>query len=205
MRLVVISDTHGMYDQLSLPEGDVLIHCGDILPRGSLSDLEEFNDWLVKQPYKHKIIIAGNHDRCFQNHKEKALKLIPSAIYLEDSYTIIEGIKFHGSPWTPIFYNWYFMLDQNERAQKWQLIDKDTDVLITHGPPFSILDEVLEGDHVGCPELLKRVKEVSPRYHFFGHIHEGYGKAQLGDTTFINASINTEKYMPSNSPIIVDL
>ncbi|GAA3923892.1 metallophosphatase domain-containing protein [Litoribacillus peritrichatus] len=205
MRFVVISDTHGMYPKVSVPDGDVLIHCGDILARGRLSEIDTLNGWLESLPHEHKIIIAGNHDRCFQKHQQETLEKLTSAIYLQDSSVVINGLKFYGSPWTPEFYDWYFMLNRRERAEKWKLIEEDTDVLITHGPPFSILDQVLEGEHVGCPELLKRVKEVSPKYHLFGHIHEGYGMVEDGDTTYINASLNNVKYRPVNMPWVLDI
>ena len=62
LRVVVISDTHGKHRQLQLPEGDVLIHAGDFSQTGRLAALQDFASWLKKQPFKHKIVIAGNHD-----------------------------------------------------------------------------------------------------------------------------------------------
>jgi len=90
---------------------------------------------------------------------------------------IIEGVKFYGSPWQPRFFDWAFNLDRGEEIKKkWDLIPMDTDVLITHGPPYGILDLTHEGEKVGCEELMKAVLRVQPKIHIFGHIHEAYGE-----------------------------
>lgn len=147
MKLVCISDTHSLHRRLqSIPDGDVLIHAGDCLGQGTLENIEDFNDWLGSLPHRHKIVIAGNHDWAFQETPELARQALTSAIYLEDSGVEIEGVRFWGSPWTPIFMNWAFMLGRGEPLyEKWQLIPDDTDVLITHGPPQGIGDEVMFG------------------------------------------------------------
>ena len=63
MRIVVISDTHGLHRQLKMPSGDLLIHAGDFTfyskPPSIISD---FNAWLGKLPHRHKIVTCGNHD-----------------------------------------------------------------------------------------------------------------------------------------------
>jgi Icc-related predicted phosphoesterase len=87
-------------------------------------------------------------------------------------------------------------------------IHEDTDILITHGPAWGILDEVRPAwkkGHLGCEGLAKRIEEVKPKIHIFGHIHDGYGKKKVGKTTFVNASICTEDYEPTNKPIVIDL
>ena len=68
--------------------------------------------------------------------------------------------------------NWYFMADRGEEiAKKWATIPDGTDVLITHGPPATILENV-QGIPLGCDDLLERVLQVNSKYHVFGHIHE---------------------------------
>ena len=68
MRLVVVSDTHGLHNQIQgLPEGDVLVHAGDFMNSGfDVEDILSFNNWLGKQNFAHCVVCAGNHDRLFQ-------------------------------------------------------------------------------------------------------------------------------------------
>jgi len=200
---VAISDTHGMYNNINAPDGDVLIHAGDITRHGKLSELNDFNDWLGEQPHKHKIIIAGNHDWCFERQKEACLKILTNAIYLEDQSIAIEGYIFYGSPWQPEFQNWAFNLQRGKEIQKkWDLICNDIDVLITHGPVFGILDEIFSGENVGCEDLLSKVEEIKPKVHVCGHIHEGYGEVTYHGTKFINASVTNVRYQTTNAPIV---
>ena len=206
MRIVAISDTHTLHTGLNVPDGDVLIHAGDLTNHGSLDDVRNFNKFLGTLPHPHKIVIAGNHDFCFQRWREDAEALLTNAIYLEDSGLNIDGVYFYGSPWQPWFYDWAFNLSRGiEIRQKWDLIPEKTDVLITHGPPFGIGDRTLRGEQVGCRELLEVVEHVQPRVHIFGHIHEGYGITHTSHTQFINASTCDIRYKPVNMPLVFDL
>lgn len=206
MKCVVISDTHGMYRQVVIPDGDVFIHAGDITRRGSLSEMEDFNDWLGELPHKHKVIIAGNHDWCFERTNEEARAILINGTYLQDESVIIGGIKFYGSPWQPEFYNWAFNLPRgDDLKEKWDFIPNDVDVLITHGPRFGVLDEVLSGERTGCNELLKVVDNIQPKFHVFGHIHEAYGMVKGSSICSINASTATVRYEPINPAIVFDI
>ena len=210
MRLVCISDTHSLHRRIpEIPDGDVLIHAGDCLGAGTLGDVENLNDWVGTLPHQYKIVIAGNHDAAFQETPDLAREALTNAIYLEDSGIEIEGIRFWGSPWAPTFMTWVFMLERGEPLfQKWQLIPEDTDVLITHGPPKGIGDEVTVGfkcQNVGCVDLLARIHHLSLKAHIFGHIHEGYGEYRIAQTKLINASICTTRYEPLNAPIVVEI
>ncbi|MCB9235695.1 MAG: metallophosphatase domain-containing protein [Bacteroidia bacterium] len=197
MKIVFISDTHGKHKDLQLPDGDVLVHAGDLSPRGSARDLQEFFHWFETRPHAHKICIAGNHDFLAEDNPEMFAKLVPdNVIYLNDSGCEIEGVKFWGSPITPWFYDWAFNRKRGEEiARYWSLIPEDTDVLITHGPPYGILDKTARGDLAGCEELLRRVEEVQPKIHVFGHIHEARGAVKKGKTQFVNASVLNLMYM----------
>jgi len=195
-----------MYKDVIVDDGDVFIHAGDILGRGQLSELEIFNDWLGELPHQYKIIIAGNHDWCFQNDIEASREILTNAIYLQDESITIENIRFYGSPWQPMFYDWAFNLPRGKALkQKWDLIPENTDVLITHGPAKGILDQTIQGDHVGCEELSKAIKKIRPKFHICGHIHEGYGMLDLDGCTYINASVNTHQYKLCNQPIIFEI
>lgn len=203
LKCIAISDTHGMYRDLELPDGDVLIHAGDITRHGKLSELKDFNEWLDEQPHQHKIIIAGNHDWCFERLKKDSLKILTNAVYLEDQSLTIAGHTFYGSPWQPRFQNWAFNLTRGKEIQeKWDLISNDVDVLITHGPAFGILDRIHSGENTGCENLLSKIEEIKPKVHICGHIHEGYGEFVYQGIKFINASITNERYKPTNAPIV---
>lgn len=210
MKIVCISDTHEQEDQLNLPEGDVLVHAGDITYRGDIGPLSKFRYWLKAQPFKHKIVISGNHDFCFQNRNHDiAVKLVEEAgaIYLQDSGVVIDGVSFWGSPWQPWFHNWAFNLMRGKSiAAKWALIPDDTQVLITHGPMKNILDKVPGGDNVGCEELAARINNLKElRAHICGHIHYGYGLMEIANIQFVNAASCTEAYKPTNPPIVIEL
>lgn len=205
MRLVVISDTHSMHEWVSVPCGDVLIHAGDITRSGSLEELEAFNHWLGTLDFGNILVIAGNHDFCFESENAIAREALSNAIYLEDESIAIDGVKFYGSPWQPEHFDWAFNLPRGEPLKrKWDLIPAETDVLITHGPPFGCGDQTIEGERVGCSGLAEFIEKNKPVLSLCGHIHEGYGACWLGDTFCINASFIDELGF-GNDPVIVDL
>jgi len=211
MRLVILSDTHGLHGFIgSVPDGDVLIHAGDMSLRGTLEEVEGFLGWFGALPHQHKLLVAGNHDWIFERRPTVAKGVIPTGVtYLEDAGVSIAGINFWGSPWQPWFYDWAFNLHRGaEIAGKWALIPNDVQVLITHGPPHGILDEVVmpPGKHQGCEALRERLGSLPAlRLHAFGHIHEAYGTASEGECRFVNASICNFQYAPVNAPVVVDL
>jgi Icc-related predicted phosphoesterase len=205
LRLVAISDTHNLHENVVVPEGDVLIHAGDFTGRGTLPEIEAFNAWLGDLPHRYKIVIAGNHDWGFEREPAAARRALTNAIYLEDAAIELEGVKFYGSPWQPWFMNWAFNLKTDaELRAKWDLIPDGTDVLITHGPPRGFHDRTITFDEVGCLELRKTVERIAPRLHIFGHIHEGYGHTAAGPTRFLNASTCDVFYRPVNPPLVID-
>jgi len=208
MRIICISDTHTYHSQIpKLPEGDILIHAGDFTTRRDFRDITSFNEWLGKQNFKHKIVVAGNHDMTFESDPYIARSLLQNCIYLQDDKVVIDGYTFYGSPWQPEFMSWAFNLPRGHALkEKWDRIPDNTDVLITHCPPRYIRDYAyFSKDHVGCEDLLKRVKEIQPKLHIFGHVHEGYGISEAYGTKFINAAICDEKNVVKNKPIVVNL
>lgn len=209
MRLVCISDTHNSHKAMNLPEGDVLIHAGDATGQGLTLEVERFLAWFASQPHAHKILIAGNHDWLFQRHPDMAAQLLAAhagITYLQDSGVEIEGVKFWGSPWQPWFCDWAFNLPRKGSAirETWNKIPLGTEVLITHGPPHGVLDQVHGGQHLGCEELKIRLEAILPRVHIFGHIHDAYGVAQSKATAYVNACSCDEEYRPTHRPIVLD-
>ncbi len=214
MRITFLSDTHSSQKWIpndDLVGGDIIIHSGDFSNRGYFNEVEDFLYWFSNLNYTYKIFIAGNHDFLFEDNPNKSSDLLskyPNLIYLQDSGIEIEGIKIWGSPWQPVFFNWAFNLPRNgpELLDKWKMIPGDTDILITHGPPHGILDNLPDGFNCGCEVLFEEVtKYINPRVHVFGHIHNGYGYREINGTLFINASSLDEDYKYKNKPINIEL
>jgi Icc-related predicted phosphoesterase len=217
MIITIISDTHGKHNEITqdLPGGDLLLHAGDISSMGYQHEVQQFCKWFNNvDNYDHKIFIAGNHDWGFENNVEKIMEIVNSyktVNYIQDE-TISVGddkmINIYGSPWQPEFYNWAFNLPKNgvELAAKWDAIPDNTDILITHGPAFGVLDTVAGKmwDNLGCQLLTNKIKSIKPKIHVCGHIHSGYGYYFDGDTHFINASVLNEAYQYTNKPITLD-
>lgn len=211
MKIVCIADTHNKHKQLNLDEFsdcDMIIHAGDVSSMGYEHEIDNFHKWYSNLNFKYKVFIAGNHDFYYCDALQSYIKekMPDNIIYINEELKEVEGIKIWGSPITPVFCNWAFMRDRGiEIKRHWDLIPKGTDILITHGPPNKILD-FAHGVFTGCEELAIRIKEIKPKYHIFGHIHEGYGirKKPYG-TTHINASVVNARYELVNKPIVIEI
>jgi len=217
MRIVATSDTHEKHSGLTVPDGDVFIHAGDFTMIGEPDQVRSFNAWLRRLPHKYKIVIAGNHDRSFEvpDADQAALiaygqmQLSNATHYLCASGCEIEGKTFWGSPYTPFFSSdyWKFHYDPAQIGT-WDRIPEKLDVLITHGPARNHLDKTVEGDNAGCYDLFRRIREmiypdVAPRFHVFGHIHEAYGRKEIGDcTTLLNVSAVDRLYRLRENPCV---
>lgn len=223
MKIVSISDTHNFHKNLELPKGDILIHCGDFTSQGFLHEIEKFMNWFSSQDFKYKILIAGNHEKtlcprlnihpAYNKNTIRRCQLEvrkwPGVTYLEESFVIIDEMKIFGSPYsgkTEFSCGWGF--EANEKT--WDKIPDDTDILITHGPPKGILDTVSyphtkESISLGCSNLLKRVNDVKPVYHLFGHIHDSYGEFTSEHTMFKNCANMNEDYKIVNKPVVFDI
>lgn len=205
MKAIAISDTHSRHNYVTVPEGDVLIHAGDISTLGSRSQVSNFLYWFSRLPHKHKIFVGGNHDWLLAKYENISSTLIPSNItYLCNSSIQIEGIKIYGSPNTPIMYGQAFELSEDNLKETWNAIPYDTDILVTHTPPYGILDANSRGNH-GCRALKKCLGSLNIKYHIFGRIHESYGLECVEGTTYINASVCDGNYSPTNTPFTFEL
>ena len=183
MKILQISDTHNRHRQLTnLPEADVIVHCGDFAANGTAEEVLDFLNWYIDLPYKYKIFVTGNHDLCLWDAKD--IEDLPENVFfLQDRGVTIEGVKFFG-----IAYN-----------HSECLIPEGTDIVITHEPPIMILDESA-GTHWGNFPLFKRIIEVRPRYHLFGHAHESCGTLKQDDIIFSNGAILDDFYHISHQP-----
>ncbi len=219
MKFVCISDTHCEHWGMDMPEGDVLLCAGDISLRGNEIQTSEFNYWLGGLDYQYKIVVPGNHDFGFQTHPGLFKAILSEATVLMDEAIVINGIKIYGTPWQPKFNNWAFGLERKspEMQRAMDAIPEDTNILITHAPPYGILDEVPKRNsagtpigmqHIGCETLRASLEKRFPelRYHLFGHIHESGGVEMVTmnnrPTWFINATIADKHHDPNNLPKI---
>ena len=208
MKIVCMSDIHGYQEEMSpIPDGDILLVAGDITRKGTLSNLLDFVLFLRTLPHRYKVFIGGNHDWCLQEKKEDILNLLSNhnCIYLENSSVEIEGLKIWGSPWTNRFYDWAFMAEEKELKKIWDIIPIDTDIVMTHGPVYGILDKTIRHINAGSESLLKRVKVIKPKVFIGGHIHEGRGVVIGKNAVYINPSICNENYEPINKPIVYEI
>jgi Icc-related predicted phosphoesterase len=240
-----IADLHGNYPKLD--GGDLLIVAGDLTGADTDYEYWQFNKWIKDQnpKYGEVIVIAGNHDNLLIQTPDRhmAHAYCHPATYLCDSGTEFEyyderfpeedegflpsgkrTLKIWGSPWTKTFkgmnpHCMAFTKDTEEELnEKWDLIPTDTDILITHSPPYGILDMVPfhyrlmmgGGNHKGSKSLALKVgkMEPPPKLWVWGHIHEAYGvdlPIRSKPCKMVNASHVNYRYQPVNKPIRIEL
>ena len=222
IKIVSISDTHCRLRKIKVPEGDLLVHAGDLTFKGNHQEIHQELSELgrIAKNFKYGCVFAaGNHDWLAERDPElmKQMAIDEGLIYLDNYSVLIAGLNIFGSAYTPEFCSWAFNVPRGAAlSKKWAQIPDNTNVLITHGPPMGILDVVerfnakiseYELEHVGCADLYGRVMELKDlRLHVFGHLHFSGGQTlKVGNTTFANASICTEEYRPINTPVTFDL
>jgi predicted phosphodiesterase len=201
-----LSDTHcaGSEGKIEVPDGDLLIHAGDLTYRGTQGEVERELAWIDSLPHKHKVVVPGNHDWLFDPNRPASFRgwLLPQGVSVDDLMSrfptitplidqsaTIEGFKVYGSPWQPWFYDWAFNFPRHDPGHEtakatWAKIPDDTQILVTHSPPRGILDLTYGGEdtRAGCPELWKRIEALDHlRLHVFGHLHESYGREDWGE------------------------
>jgi Icc-related predicted phosphoesterase len=201
--------THTYHNLLDVPEDiDMVIHSGDATnpknPYLSEDEMQNFIYWYSLLPIKHKVFVAGNHDVCIEkNFIKKDDFERAGIIYLENDYIEIEGIKIWGSPVTPTFGEWAFMKARHKTHELWQQIPDDTDIVVVHGPPATILDLSYNRENqlesCGDSALMKRLLDINPKLCLFGHIHNCKGIINAGtrklssrDTIYSNGSVVTD-------------
>ncbi|KAF4552272.1 putative calcineurin-like phosphoesterase 3 [Elsinoe fawcettii] len=191
IRIVCISDTHSKYK--TIPDGDVLIHAGDLTNAGTPRDIQEQIDWLTRLPHRYKICIAGNHDTWLDPRSRMRLAekdMSPGkldwrdVIYLQHSTVTLyfpsnagRRLKVYGAPQIPACGGPEFAFQYPRGRDAWsETIPADTDVLVTHTPPKYHLDLPAT---LGCEHLLREIWRVKPSLHVFGHVHGGRGQETL--------------------------
>ena len=172
----------------------MVVHSGDFTMNGSEEEAIDFMNWLCDLPIAHKVFICGNHDDCLYGANIEGLD--PNVHYLCNSGVEIDGVKFYGVP--------MFMADciTDRQEHNYSKIPSDTDVLITHSPAYGILD-FDDGINYGDRHLLKRVMEIKPRLHLFGHIHSRHGTLSKRGIIFSNGAIMNSDYSDLLIPNII--
>lgn len=175
LRVVCISDTHELHRELTVPDGDLLIHAKDFTffsKRPSM--LRYFDDWLGELPHRYKVVVPGNHEFLLEEERNRAA--IMNATLLVNDGIEIRGIRIWGSPVTPLYGGAFALTSADDLKRHWAHIPKNLDILVTHGPPKGILDrEAPEEPAAGCCELAVAVEQRRSRLHVFGHTHAGHG------------------------------
>jgi Icc-related predicted phosphoesterase len=206
VRFVLLSDSHQLHREVQVPDGDVLIHAGDFTSFSeSMEVVADFNAWLGELPHRYKIIVPGNHE-FFLEADPSERSLLSNATVLINEGVEVEGLRLWGSPVTPMYGGAFGLSSAKDRKRLYARIPPDIDVLITHGPPFGILDtDPVSGLHEGCRELLDAVMWVRPKLHIFGHIHSASGVFKTEQTTFVNASRMGLNHDPNEGPFVFEM
>lgn len=206
LRLVLISDTHELHRELEVPEGDILIHAGDFtIFSKSLRAIEDFNRWLGELPHRYKVVVPGNHE-FFLEADPSRRSLLSNATVLINETAEIAGVRIWDSPTTPLYGGAFGMSSADDRRRLYARIPQETDVLITHGPPFGILDATPCSElHSGNRELFDAVTRVRPRLHIFGHIHGANGIFTTDHTMFANAALFGQSGDLDAKPIVLSI
>lgn len=207
MKITIISDTHGLHERLGNLGGDVLIHCGDMF---NLSDegqehLRLIDAWFGRQDFGLILCTGGNHDFVLESALCSNSQPFENAVYLQDESYTHDGVNFYGAPWTPFLSEHAFYASDTELHDRWSRIPAETDVLITHTPPYSILDRSSRGWVLGCEHLAHAVGIVAPKVHCFGHVHASAGRLDTGATVFANASSVTGGKGRVREPIVIEI
>jgi len=180
VRILHISDTHGLHrsiqDKYPMPDADILIHTGDFTDQGMPEEWADFDAWLGKQPFQHRIVICGNHEHKSPVDLGETKKLLSNALVLEHELVEILGLRIFGSSWVPGHKS--AAPGDTEVPHRFNEIPEGVDILLTHGSPFGIMDYCELGSlpHWGGSKALhKEILRAKPAVHLFGHMHEQRG------------------------------
>lgn len=219
--IVAMSDTHNYHEGVPLPDGNVLVHCGDSTLKGRQGELASFLAWFARTPFEHRVLIGGNHDWALEAGE---VPIPPGVTYLNGQAAQVAGLRFFGAAWRsrPA---WVKRDDQGNIRQgrysafgvmldevddHWSRIPEGTDVVVTHVPPLGLMDlGPVDPDGVqrrrGCPALLARLRQVRPQLHLFGHNHHEVGLRTIEGTTHVNAALLDDEYRLVRPPVVLEV
>jgi predicted phosphodiesterase len=207
LKIALLSDTHELHRSADVPACDLLIHAGDwTFFSRRLDQIEDFNEWLGEQHAPlGRILCPGNHETYLE--RDPSLKSLTSngKVLISEPYDI-HGLKLFATSVVPLLGTGFGIASAEERSRIYAQIPIETDVLISHGPPYGILD-CAPGDstHQGCRELLKAVRRIRPKLHVFGHVHTGFGLYETEHTLFVNAALLGPHGDIENRPVMLSM
>ncbi|PWY76323.1 Ser/Thr protein phosphatase family protein [Aspergillus heteromorphus CBS 117.55] len=187
-----------------LPAGDVLIHAGDLTNHGSAAELRKTMSWIAAADFEVKIVICGNHDVTLDpgfyaeygakfhgqllEDPRQCIEIVteasPSIIFLRHQSALVRLIRpngpktifrVFGSPYSQSPGTWAYGYESADAVALWSSIPLDTDIVVTHTPPYSHCDSRVEGSPAGCEALRGALSEVRPSLAVCGHVHESRG------------------------------
>ena len=203
--LVLLSDTHELHHEVEVPAGDVLIVAGDwTMLSKHFSQIEDFAAWLGELPHPCKVVIPGNHEYFLEADPHRRSLLAEATLLIDEAITIA-GLKIWGSPLTPLYAAAFGRSSPADRRRHWAKVPDDTNILVTHGPPYAILDRAPgQTEHIGDPELLERLKQLPDlKLHVFGHVHGAYGQVEQDGVLFVNACLMGQSGAIDQKPVVV--
>ena len=173
LEVYAFADTHGNHKKQKVPENvDIAICAGDAVEDNLVGDeYDDFIEWFASLSCKWKIFVPGNHELSFElgQADEIIQRMTDKGItVLQDAIEDCDGVIICS-------------ISPNITIAK-EDIPTDIDLLVTHFPPYGILDEGM-----GSTEILNFVLHSQPKYHLFGHIHSTAGQKHIfGNTTCVN-------------------
>ena len=213
MKICAISDTHWMYEDVDVPECDLLLHAGDLEVK-NYREMAYFAGWWNKIPAKHKVLTPGNHDFFAENNDIS--KHLDNTIVLINETCRIEHLCIVGTPYTPTFLKWAFMCDDDKMAPYFSCITNEADIILSHGPLHGIHDYVRNkfaplGINVGSKtlfDIVNKLDEKKKRYLFQGHIHQYQDSRRhttLNSVEIYNTALCDENYKIVREPLVLEI
>jgi Icc-related predicted phosphoesterase len=210
MKFLLLSDLHERLPNIdTIPQVNAIIFAGDFALRKRWDWQQEklvwyhvYSWWLekIRERGIETIAIAGNHDSIAQAQPGFLRAFFD--YYLEEEVIDYHGLKIYGSPWTLPFCDWAFAKEEDEQREALKDLPY-VDIFINHGPPFGILDYV-DNEYCGSKAVLEYCERMQPKLVVFGHIHEGRGTINRGNTLYVNAAHVDRAFNPSNEYIVWD-
>ncbi|KAI9163843.1 putative rhamnogalacturonate lyase C [Paramyrothecium foliicola] len=232
VRIVCISDTHNDDCTGSLPDGDILIHAGDMTDDGTTEELDAAYKWIAALPHKVKIIIAGNHDLGLDskhpNYLPDAVKMFTSEAakaagihYIDretreiplDGSTDSQGhaVTVYGNPLQPDFLKsryafTYLPHPSNGALAAWEDAPTSTtsSIWVTHGGPQGHLDWIPIPPLRGCEVQASAVAKARPVLAVFGHFHISHGAEIVTWKTDSNEVEKTDQLVKDGEAALLD-
>lgn len=213
LKIVATSDTHFYTNYSLLERADVFIHAGDLMAGGSIKEWQAVRGSLCTAKAQDVYVVPGNHDRFIEEYPSIARdSLIPMYIDLilpdTPARQLSNGLMLLGVPFVINLPKWAYNRTEEQIAEYLEFhSDKQPDIVVSHGPPFSILDRTAGDEHVGSRAMMRwwNGLEKKPKLWICGHIHEGYGKIEKEGTLFANVSMCDEHYKQVNAPMVFEI